>query len=74
MATIEKIDSMTGSILINLNLNINSKLVASQYSQSVAKIQESAKGDKIKSYKNLRSTVKESYLTGSLKYGNNFIM
>lgn len=74
MATIEKIDSMTGSILINLNLNINSKLVANQYSQSVAKIKESAKGDKIKSYKNLRSTVKESYLTGSLKYGNNFIM
>ena len=67
-------DSRTSSILINLDLNINSKLIAGQYSTIVAGIEESAKGDKQKVYKNLRSTLKESYLTGSLKHGNNFIM
>ena len=74
MATLEKIDSLTGSILINLNLNLNTKAIANQYTTSAEKIEESIKGDKVKSYKNLRSTVKECYLTGSLKYGNNFIM
>ena len=67
-------DSRTSSILINLDLNLNSGLVASNYSNSVEGIRESQKGDKIKSYKSLRSTLKECYLTGSLKYGNNFIM
>ena len=67
-------DSRTSSILINLNLNLNSGVVASKYSTAVKGIEESKKGDKIKSYKNLRSTLKECYLTGSLKYGNNFIM
>ncbi len=66
-------DSRTSSILINLNLNIDSGIVAEKYSDSVNGIEESKKGDKIKSYKNLRSTLKESFLTGSLKYGNNFI-
>ena len=67
-------DSRTSSILINLKLDINSGMVASNYSTAVKGIEESKKGDKIKSYKNLRSTLKECYLTGSLKYGNNFIM
>ena len=67
-------DSRTSSILINLDLNINSKLIAGQYGSIIAGIEESAKGDKQKVYKNLRSTMKECYLTGSLKYGNNFIM
>lgn len=67
-------DSRTSSILINLDLNINSKLIANQYSSSVAGIEQSAKGEKQKVYKNLRSTMRECYLTGSLKYGNNFIM
>ena len=67
-------DSRTSSILINLDLNTDSSLVASKYLNSIAGIKESGKGDKIKSYKNLRSTLKECYLTGSLKYGNNFIM
>ena len=67
-------DSRTSSILINLDLNINSGMVAAKYLNSVEGIQESSKGDKIKSYKTLRSTLKECYLTGSLKYGNNFIM
>ena len=72
--TMPATDSRTSSILINLNLNISSGLVASNYSNSVRGIEEAKKGDKIKSYKNLRSTLKECYLTGSLKYGNNFIM
>jgi len=67
-------DSRTSSILINLDLNLNSGLVASNYSSTVKGIEESKKGNKVKSYKNLRSTLKECYLTGSLKYGNNFIM
>ncbi len=67
-------DSRTSSILINLDLNLNSGTIASKYSNAIAGIEESKKGDKIKSYSSLRSTVKECYLTGSLKYGNNFIM
>ena len=67
-------DSRTSSILINLNLNLNSGLVASEYSNTRKGVEDSRKGNKIKSYKNLRSTLKECYLTGSLKYGNNFIM
>lgn len=67
-------DSRTSSILINLDLNLNSKLIASQYSSSKAEIEEAAKGDKQKVYKNLRQTMKESYWVGSLKYGNNFVM
>ena len=66
-------DSRTSSILINLDLNINAGTIAEKYLNSVAGIKESSKGDKIKSYKDLRSTLKECYLTGSLKYGNNFI-
>ncbi len=66
-------DSRTSSILINLDLNINSGLVANQYYSSKAEIEEAAKGDKQKVYKNLRQTLRECYLTGSLKYGNNFI-
>jgi len=68
-----KMDSRTSSILINLDLNLNSGTVAAKYLNAVAGIKESSKGNKIKSYKNLRSTLKECYLTGSLKYGNNFI-
>ena len=67
-------DSRTSSILINLDLNINSNMVALKYISSIKGIEESKQGDKIKSYKTLRSTLKECYLTGSLKYGNNFIM
>ncbi len=67
-------DSRTSSILINLDLNINSNLVANQYCSSKAGIDEAYKGDKQKVYKNLRQTLRECYLTGSLKYGNNFVM
>ena len=66
-------DSRTSSILINLDLNLNSGTVAQNYTNSVEGIKESSEGDKIKSYKSLRQTLQECYLTGSLKYGNNFI-
>lgn len=66
-------DSRTSSILINLDLNIDSKMIATKYLNSIAGINESGKGAHIKSYSNLRSTLKECYLTGSLKYGNNFV-
>lgn len=68
------VDSRTTSILINLDLNINSKLVANKYITSKANIEETQHGTNRKTYKNLRSTLRECYLTGSLKYGNNFIM
>ncbi|MBQ4645994.1 MAG: hypothetical protein IJB79_01465 [Candidatus Gastranaerophilales bacterium] len=67
------LDSRTSSILINLNLNLNTGFVANQYEDSISKIEESAKGTAKKVYRNLRSALKESYLTGSLRYGNGFI-
>lgn len=67
-------DSRTSSILFNLDLNVNSKLIANQYDTSIKKIEESERGDKKKTYKKLKQIVSESYLTGSLSYGNNFIM
>ena len=66
-------DSRTSSILINLNLNLNTGLIANQYDKSVKKLRESEKGDKKKVYKNLRAALKESYLTSSLRYGTGFI-
>lgn len=68
-------DSRTSSILINLDLkNITKGLVANTYSSSKAAIEESQSDNKVKSYKNLRSTLRECYFVGSLKYGNNFVM
>lgn len=69
----QKLDSRASSILINLNLNLNSNSVAKQYGNAIEKIEESVKGDKKKVYKNLRSALKESYLTSSLRYGNGFV-
>ena len=73
MATQQGLDSRTSSILINLNLNLNTGMIANQYTNSIEKINESSKGSTKKVYKNLRSALKESYLTGSLRYGNSFI-
>ena len=67
-------DSRTSSILINLDLDLNSGQIANQYVESKAEIEESQKGDPQKVYRTLRSTLKECYFVGSLKYGNNFIM
>ena len=73
MATQQGLDSRTSSILINLNLNLNTGFVSKQYTNSIEKIKESQKGNSKKVYKNLRSALKESYLTGSLRYGNGFV-
>lgn len=68
-------DSRTSSILINLDLkNITKGLVADKYSSAKAGIEESQSGGAVKSYNNLRSTLRECYFVGSLKYGNNFVM
>ena len=67
------LDSRTSSILINLNLNLNKSFISNSYSSSIEGIEESIKGDDIKVYKSLRSALKESYLTSSLKYGKGFI-
>lgn len=66
-------DSRTSSILLNLDIDVNAGLVANCYGTSKSGIAQ-AQDQKIKSYKNLRSTLRECYLTGSLKYGNNFVM
>jgi len=66
-------DSRTSSILLNLDIDVNSGLIASCYKTSKTGVEES-QNMKIKSYKTLKSTLKECYLTGSLKYGNNFVM
>ena len=67
------LDSRTSSILINLDLNLNKSFVSNRYSASIEGIEESIKEDNTKVYRNLRSALKESYLTSSLKYGNGFI-
>lgn len=72
-AQTQGLDSRTSSILINLNLNLNTGFIANSYTDSVEKINESSKGNTKKVYKNLRSALRESYLTGSLRYGNGFV-
>lgn len=66
-------DSRTSSILINLDLNVSSNLIANQYFESKEDIEKSQQNS-TKVYRSLRQTLKECYLTGSVKYGNNFIM
>ena len=66
------LDSRTSSILINLNLNLNTSFISTKYCESAEKIEESSKKEKNeKVYRSLRSALKESYLMGSLRYGNN---
>jgi len=67
-------DSRVMSILLNLDLNLDTTQVANQYVNTKKSIQESEQGYKKKVYRSLTATMKECYLTGSLKYGNNFIM
>ena len=66
-------DSRTSSILINLDLNLNTGFIANQYTSAAEGIRQSEKGTSKKVYKNLRSALKESYLTSSLRYANGFI-
>lgn len=67
-------DSRTSSILLNLDLNINLSAISGNYSDSIEKINMTINTTEGKSYKTLTSTIKECYLTGSLKYGNNYVM
>ena len=67
-------DSRTSSILLNLNLDLNTDIYSNQYIESKKEVEESQDSEYIKEYTSLRQTVKECYLTGSLKYGNNFVM
>ncbi|MBR3605113.1 MAG: hypothetical protein IKL52_03690 [Candidatus Gastranaerophilales bacterium] len=67
------LDSRTSSILINLDLNLNKSFVQNRYSSSVEGIEESIKGEDVKVYNSLRSALKESYLTSSLRYGKGFV-
>ena len=67
-------DSRTSSILLNLDLDIDITNYSNKYIESKKEISDSENSERTKVYNNLRSTIKECYLTGSLKYGNNFIM
>ena len=67
-------DSRTSSILLNLKLDLNTDIYSNQYVESKKEVEESQDSEYIKEYTSLRSTIKECYLVGSLKYGNNFVM
>lgn len=67
-------DSRISSILLNLDLDLNTDNYSNQYVESKKEVQESQESNYVKEYRSLRSTIKECYLTGSLKYGNNFVM
>ena len=71
MSTKQGLDSRTSSILINLNLNLNTSFISNKYTDSAAKIEESAQCETKKTYNSLRSALKESYLT--LRYGKGFV-
>ena len=76
MATVDSaMDSRVSSILFNLDINYNTKFVENRYMTSIKKIKESIESDKNskKVYRSLRQTLRECYLTGSLKYGRNFL-
>ena len=68
------LDSRVSSIMLNLNIASNSSMIINQYATSANEINKiQAQGPK-KTYRSLRQTLKESYLTGAVTYGNNFIM
>ena len=67
-------DSRTSTILLNLDLDLNTDKYFNTYVESKKEVQDAQDCNFVKEYTTLRSTVKEWYLTGSLKYGNNFIM
>ena len=67
-------DSRISSILLNLDLDLNTNNYSNQYVESKKEIEESQEAEYVKEYTSLRSTIKECYLTGSLRYGNNFVM
>ena len=67
-------DSRISSILLNLDLDLNTDNFSNQYIESKKEVQESQDSEYVKEYTSLRSTIKECYLVGSLKYGKNFVM
>jgi len=67
-------DSRTSTILLNLDLDLNTNKYSDTYVESKKEVQETQDTNYTKEYTTLRSTIKECYLTGSLKYGNNFVM
>ena len=66
-----KMDSRIASMMLNINFGSTSYIVANKYAQASKKINETHEPKKV--YRSLRQTIKESYLSGSLLYGNNFI-
>jgi len=50
-------DSRTSSILINLDLNLNTGLIANQYGSAIEGIRQSEKGNSKKVYKNLNKGI-----------------
>lgn len=68
------LDSRVTSIMLNLNISSNSSAIINQYTTSANKINEIQTQGPKKTYRSLKETLKESYLTGTLSYGNNFIM
>lgn len=66
-------DSRTSSILLNLKLKTDTSKILNQYISSISGIRKAETEDNVKEYGSLSSVVKECYLTGSLKYGNNFV-
>lgn len=67
-------DSRISSILLNLDLGVDSQCISNQYIESKAEVEQSEHDEPLKVYRNLRDTIKECYFVGSLKYGNNFVM
>ena len=67
-------DSRIASIMLNININSNSSFIINQYAQSADEINKIQEEGHKKTYRSLKQTLKESYLTGSLSYGNNFVM
>jgi hypothetical protein len=68
------LDSRATSIMLNLNISSNSSFIINQYAKSADKINKIQNEGPKKTYRSLKQTLKESYLTGALSYGNNFVM
>lgn len=67
----EKVDARISAILCQVNVKVNGSFVVNKYATAIKKINEKPYK---KVYTSLKSTLRESYLTGSLKYGKNFVL
>ncbi len=68
------LDSRVSSIMLNLNITSNTSMIINEYTTSANEINKITSQGAKKTYRSLRQTLKESYLTGAVAYGNNFIM